>query len=80
VQTLAGMLKNDPQGRRDVATFTVDGTHAALATRCKAMHLSSHALQATPEPYRNWALISAAMLPDAKKAPPGSTATLPALA
>ncbi|RKP57787.1 hypothetical protein D7S86_07595 [Pararobbsia silviterrae] len=52
------LLKNDPQSADAIALAAVDPYSATPESRCLIQAMGNRALLATPEPYRDWAIIA----------------------
>ncbi|WP_233873948.1 energy transducer TonB [Paraburkholderia adhaesiva] len=57
--SLATALKGDPSATGDVAALMAHRTDMSAQSWCRAMRVSQHALQATAQPYRDWAMLAA---------------------
>jgi hypothetical protein len=57
LDTLEQLVKETAGDRRDVAALIVNSGRISAEQWCNATRLSWHALGATPEPYRDWAII-----------------------
>jgi TonB family protein len=56
--TLQNMLKNDPDGIRNVAAAVADPTGVSAEVWCTNARLYNRALLATPQPYRDWSIVA----------------------
>ncbi|WP_158602015.1 cell envelope integrity protein TolA [Pararobbsia silviterrae] len=52
------LLKSDPDGTREIASLLVDPLSAPPEARCLAQQMRVRAVLATPEPYRDWAIVA----------------------
>jgi TonB family protein len=59
LRTFKETLKNDPTATRNFAAAVVDPAGVSPEIWCSNARAFGHALQATPQPFRDWALLSA---------------------
>lgn len=56
--SMATALKNDPSAISDVAALIAHRPDQSAQSWCRAVRVSQRALQATPQPYRDWAMLA----------------------
>lgn len=57
MNTLGKLIDNNPGGAHDLAALIVNPAGTSGTQWCAATRLSEHAMDATPQPFRDWAMI-----------------------